>query len=240
MGFGYLFIGFLLLSNFVYASLTLLPATLISYLALDKLAKFNRPLREARTLLLPVMLTALALFVLELGRMFGLFPATISTWIDGYLPPVRDALLAVFFLRLFAGIAELCDEVDLQKQRFAAKRDGFLSAFLYLLSAAVSLPIGAEWYTSFAVAATLPVLLFRLIVMILDLILIYACYMWICMPEDADMARKPTGIAPLDAMEDALNEKMDKANEAKREELEKIYREREARYHEKHDKEGKK
>jgi hypothetical protein len=84
------------------------------------------------------------------------------------------------------------------------------------------------------VHAFVPVLLCRLVAMLLNAILIYSCYMWICLPEDVEMQRKKTGIQFLDDLNERLDKKEEEAQKKKKEALADIYHKREAKYREKH------
>ena len=78
-----------------------------------------------------------------------------------------------------------------------------------------------------------PLILFRLIAMLLNALLVYSCYMHICMPEDLDMPRRKTGIRLIDEWAEKLDRREEERAARTKEELEKLYRTREAMYHEK-------
>lgn len=231
MGFGYLFFGAFLAANFLaYPELTMLPAVLLMLMGMLTLGNFNRPLRQARLLLFPAVLVSLVCFVFAAIELFGFLPAESYETASYIFSLALELLMAAFTLRLLSGIALLGEETELPKIVFRAKRNAILIAVSYGLSILLSLPIEAEWFTLAANHTYAPLILFRLIAMLLNALLIYSCYMYICMPEDLEMPRRKTGIRFLDG----LFEKMDRREEEQaartKEELAKLYHEREAEY----------
>ncbi|MBO5052484.1 MAG: hypothetical protein J6D31_09835 [Clostridia bacterium] len=235
MGFGYLFLGYVVSLNFlVYSALTMPIAVVLMLRGMLSLSRFNRPLKEAYLLLWPTLLLSLCSFVLELLRMLSLLRQAQFDAINTPLSIMMPVALLLFTWRLLCGICALAKETGLPKLVYRARRNLVFSAIAYLAYIFFSLPIGADWFIAATVHAFVPVLLCRLIATVLNAMLIYSCYMWICMPEDLDMKRKKTGIGFLDE----LNEKMDKREEAAQEEKKKaladIYRKREEKYRARH------
>ncbi len=235
MGFGYLFLGYVVSLNFlVYSALTMPIAVVLMLRGMLSLSRFNRPLKEAYLLLWPTLLLSLCSFVLELLRMLSLLRQVQFDAINTPLSIMMPVALLLFTWRLLCGICALAKETGLPKLVYRARRNLVFSAIAYLAYIFFSLPIGADWFIAATVHAFVPVLLCRLIATVLNAMLIYSCYMWICMPEDLDMKRKKTGIGFLDE----LNEKMDKREEAAQEEKKKaladIYRKREEKYRARH------
>lgn len=234
MGLGYLTLGYLLSLNFfAYHYLTLLPALLLMFAGMVKLSVYNRPLREARFLLYPTVAVALLAFLLEGGRLFGAVTEGTYVSLNTYLSPVYLLLLALFTDRLLCGLSALAAETELPKLEYAAKRDRLFSAVAYGAYLFCSLPLPFDWYASAVAHAFAPVLLLRLIVSAMVAYLIYSCYMQICLPEDVDMPRKKTGISFLDEMNEKMDRREEERNAQKKEELARIYHEREAKYREK-------
>lgn len=231
MGFGYLFFGVFLAANFLaYPGLTMLPAVLLMLVGMLTLGNFNRPLGQARILLFPAALVSLGCFALAALELFKILPVESYNTFYKPLSLALEILMMAFTLRLLAGIALLGQETDLPKIVFRAKRNAILIAVAYGLFILCSLPIEVEWFKYATAYIYAPLVIFRLIAMILNAVLIYSCYMYICMPEDLDMPRRKTGIRFLDE----LFEKMDRREEEQaartKEELAKLYHEREAEY----------
>ena len=236
MGFGYLVIGYIFAMNFVYEGFTMLPGVLLMLNGMLTLGNFNSPLREARLWLFLALPVSVIRFIAELCRMFSLCPADIYTSLGDLSALVLAILLLLFSLRLFSGIAALAVETGLPDIRFRAKRNAFLTALAYLFSIFLSLPIQQDWYIRLCAVAFAPVLLFRLIIFAFNALLLYSCYMYICLPEDLDMPRRDTGIAFLDRLRRKADEKEEMRIAEKKKKLEKIYRERSEKYHRRHDK----
>lgn len=231
MGFGYLFFGVFLAANFLaYAGITMLPAVLLMLMGMLTLGNFNRPLGQARLLLLPTALLALVRFVLDILALFNLLSADLPVFVAVSL--ALEVFMMLFTLRLLAGIALLGQETELPKIVFRAKRNAILLGVAYALSVLFNLPITAEWYRLACAYVLPPLIIFRLIAMLLNAFLVYSCYMYICMPEDLDMPRRKTGIRFLDEWLEKSDRREEEQAERTREELAKLYHGREAEYRE--------
>ena len=233
MGFGYLFIGYLLATNPVYSAFTAVFGVLLFAFAMRRLSLFNLPLRHAGMLVYPMLAVEGARFVFELLRLLSLVPAALFSNVSSILMPISTVLSLLFHERLLSGIEELAIETELPKVRYRAKRNRLFAILTYALSLAITLPISAEGYLLFAGSAFLPVLIALVVCIVLNAMLIWSCYMWICLPEDLDMKRKKTGIAWLDRIEDKLEADEEKRQAEKKEELEKLFRARQEQYREK-------
>ena len=237
MGFGYLFLGVFLVINFLaYAGITTFPAILLMLMGMLTLGNFNRPLGTARLLLFPAALLAAARFVFDLLSLFGM-AAKVET-VSVIVSLALELFMMLFTLHLLAGIALLGEETELPKIVFRAKRNAILLGVAYTLSILFSLPITADWYKLACAYVVPPLIIFRLIAMLLNAFLVYSCYMYICMPEDLDMPRRKTGIRFLDEWAEKMDRHEEERAARTKEELEKIYRTREAMYREKMDKNG--
>ena len=233
MGFGYLFIGYLLATNPVYSAFTAVFGVLVLSFGMRRLSRFNLPLRHAGMLVYPMLAVEAGRFVFELLRLLSLIPTALFSSASDILAPASTVLFLLFHERLLSGIEELAIETELPKLRYRAKRNRLFSILSYALSLAIALPIGSEGYLTFTAAAFLPALIALLVTVILNAILLWSCYMWICLPEDLEMKRKPLGIKWIDRIEDKLEADAEKRQAEKKEELEKIFRERQAKYREK-------
>ena len=233
MGFGYLVLGFLIASNFVYRQITMLIACLLLMLGMLKLGQYNRPLREARLFLCPTLGVAAVSFVYEAGRLLSFFGEDTAKAANNYLSPLSLLFFLLFTWRLLAGIHLLAVETDLPKIAYRAKRNTvftFIAEGLWLF---LDLPITAEWYNTFSFHAAFPVLLCRVVVVCLNAWLLYGCYMQICLPEDVDMPRHKTGIGFLDAWNEKMDAREEAAQAEKKQALADLYHEREKKYKEK-------
>lgn len=233
MGFGYLFVGYLLAINPVYSAFTAVFGVLVMLFGMLRLRRFNLPLSHAGMLIYPMLCVEGARFVLELLRLLSLLPTAAFNSTSSVLTPVSTVLFLLFHERLLSGIEELAIETELPKIRYRANRNRLFSLLSYALSLAIALPIGGEGYLTFTAAAFLPALLALLVTLVLNALLFWSCYMWICLPEDLEMKRPPTGIKWLDRIEDKLERDEEKRQREKKAELEKLFRERQEKYREK-------
>ncbi len=233
MGFGYLFLGYLISVNFVYEALTLLPALGLMYVGLRRLSLYNRPLREALIWLYPSLAVAGGSFAIELLRMAGAISEATQTAIAGILSPLTALLLLLFHERLLTGIGLLAEETALPKLLVRARRNRVFSILVFGILALLYLPIKTDWFYTLSASAFLPVLIARFVTGVLNAMLIYSAYMWISTPEDVDMKRKKTGIDWLDRMNEERDRREEEKTEKKKKELAEIYRASEQKYREK-------
>ena len=198
MGFGLLFIGACLLlpTCFGYFYTAPLAAILMAF-ALRRLAKVNTPFgyaMYAAWVLLPISLAEIVL------RTIGLETSAAILGGVGYL------VLLVLWVLLFTGMEWVAVETGESKLRGKALRQKIFSAIYLILLAplnfivGVTLPEGAIRLLSGLSVALMWV---GLVVMVMTLSTIYTAYMRICMPEDLDMAVRPSRFAFINRFREA-------------------------------------
>jgi len=175
MGFGILFFGYLFMLNpGVYDGFTNLFGYLIMLYAMLSLRVYNRSLKAAFYMLLPLTLLGGFSFVttaLEFLSLYAL-PDTTVTLLSGLRDLARETEIPVLVQR-----ATLCR---------------VLTYIYYILFAALEVTAMNEAATDFAVNAVIPILLFGFVTVLLNLHLIFNCYRWICLPEDLEMKEAPS------------------------------------------------
>ena len=188
MGFGTLFIGFFLLLNITYYAFTDIIVGLVILLALNKLSSVNPYFKWA---IIPTAIFSLLglceLFVEVYTMFFEKLDLTVYHYITG---SARYLLLGAFIFLILLGIESVANEVDLPK--VSRKARVLIPFSLSVLSFGVifELPILSLWFDVYTVTALgMLVLIGVILIVILNLSLIYTCYMAICMPED--LVRKP-------------------------------------------------
>ena len=223
MGFGTLFVGYLIgLNTVAYPGFTKILSYLVMLLGVTKLARFNRHLKAAYYVLIPTAIVGLCYLFIEAGALFSLF----SEGAKGdliCLVSLAAALFELCFLwRLMKGLQELAVETEVKILEIAAFRNRLFTVAYYLLyiPALFEYPAKAArfmTYYSFAV------ILVGLAVMLLNAKLFYNFYMWICLPEDLAMERKPTRFSLVekiqkffDGVEERQLEQQRERNETKR------------------------
>ena len=116
MGFGYVFLGYLLSLNFlVYSQLTTPIAVVLMLRGMLSLSRFNRPLKEAYIILWPTLGVSLIAFFAELLRMLNLISTARFASMDAVLSFAVPFALLLFTWRMLCGIVELAAETGLPK-----------------------------------------------------------------------------------------------------------------------------
>lgn len=204
MGIGLVLVGYLFCLN-LFNVYTLLPASVLMYLGLSKLSRFNRPLRVAKYLTFPTGAAGAAGCVLLLVRTFfpGLSPDAAET-ASHLISLFGDLSLAALLFSVLGGMSLLCAEVGLPRQR-ASVISCQVYTLLYYLPVAVleciEAPEGAAVNRYLALAATVW-LFFGLIVFAFTAKCLHDCYRMITMPTEYDTSggedggRTPAGTPP--------------------------------------------
>ena len=185
MGFGILFIGyFLLLNNVSYYMLTDVIAALLMLLAFYKLAYLNRGFSFGFIFCSIFAAFGAFEFLSEAMRMFGLVSLG-ATFIStvGMLRYLLICLTTVFML---IGARDIAKEVDLNALAIRCHRGVIFTFIIYGLN--------IIWQTSslltfspnvkFMALSGYIIILATLILVIVNLVSVYGCYMHICMPKD--------------------------------------------------------
>ena len=198
MGFGILFIGYLIsLNSIAYPGFTKILGCLVMLLAMTRLGQYNRHLKSAAYTLIPSTIVALFYLFIETGAMFSLFAETERTLLFQIVPLAMAICELVFLFQLMRGLQALAVETDVKILEIASFRNRLFTVVYYLLYIAGMFDYGAAAITFmryFGVA----IMLLGLVIFFLNAKLIFNFYMWICLPEDLDMKRKPSRFAPLE------------------------------------------
>lgn len=189
MGFGYLFVGFLLTFNIPYAEYSDFFATALMLWGLSTLAPYAKGFRVA-------FRTGFALGALHLIRLFlGIFDLlalfTVPAPIVSSVATASLLVRAVFYWFLFAGIDEVARETELPKLREHALRSRFLTPVFF--TAGLLLEVGVFSHMSaFLGYYLLGYILFGIIFAFFNAKTAYECYILICFEGDENMDRKPS------------------------------------------------
>ena len=209
MGFGILFIGYLIGINTVaYPGFTKILSFLVMLLAMAKLSPYNPPLKKAYYTLIPTTVFGALYFMLEIAGMFFLLPQAeilLFRRIAAFAVAICEVIFLLFLLR---GLQALAKETAVPFLEVNSFRNRIFTVVYYLFYLIGQLDFPASMIP-FLRYYTLAVLIVGLAVMFLNAKLIYGFYMWICLPGDEDMKRKTSSIPFLDK----LYAKMDDAEE---------------------------
>ncbi len=215
MGFGILFLGYLityLLSLNPYAALTRFVGYIVLFAALSKLGRHNRFFGYSRLTVIPLGLMAgVDAVVSILSRLMGEgAPASFAS-LTGTLAGFLTFFDLVLHVCLLLAIHLLATDTGLPKLAKGARIDFALTAAYGVLTGISLLPV--DLGASYASTLALLLLCVRLAWTIYGLVLIFRCYMWICLEGDEEMAQKPSRFAFVNAYRARQAEKQERAKE---------------------------
>lgn len=181
MGFGTLFIGYFLLFNIPYFGFTDIIAAAIMAAGLNKLSAVNQYFKSAYWISLVFTvysLPELIFFALDLFQIYE------NTDVLSYLRIGQSVIICLLTVLMLKGIADVAKEVELEK---IPKRAGYLiyaSLAVYILWIICNAPILTNIMGGYVSLVYLAAILSALILVGVNLVTIYTCYMRICMPGD--------------------------------------------------------
>ena len=189
MGFGTLFIGYFLILNLTYYSFTDVIAASVMLLGLYKLSSVNKYFGISA-------ITSAIFLVFSLGELgIGIYSMFVKALANPLLISLMStarciivALLTVTFLK---GIETVAKEVDIKELAEKARRMIIITAVVYAMWIFLEAPFAINNYV-LSVLAFITILA-TITLTIINLTVIYSCYMKICMPGDEDIMKdKPS------------------------------------------------
>ncbi len=193
MGFGTLFIGYFLLLNLTYYGFTDVIAASVMLLGLYKLSGVNKYFKAAA-------ISSGALLVFSLGELgvavYEMFIGAInSPALVSVMCIVRCLIIGALTVLILKGIKDVSREVDIENLPAKASRLTVATVVTYALWIILEAPL--SFIDDYVLAVlSLVTILATLALIIINLTLIYTCYMKICMPGDEDITRdKPSRFA---------------------------------------------
>lgn len=213
MGFGVLFCGYLiafLLSLNPFAALTRLIGYAICLAALIRLHRHNRWFAFTHAVCYPMIIFALVGTASELcGRLMGDGAPAALTSAAGVLEHGLGVLILLFHLFLLLAIFTIAQDTGLEDIAKGARRRMALFAAYAVLYLIWLLPVGLE--ASYMATLGIVIMAMQLLWTLLDLVLIFRCYMWICLEGDEEMLRRPSRFAFINRFHEKLDAKNEKA-----------------------------
>lgn len=186
MGFGTLLVGYFLLLNVTYYSFTDLIGALIITLALYKLRGINDFFKYG--IMASGVFAALGAAELVFAAL-SMFGTEIS--IPTPVSSVREFIICIITVLMLLGIRSVADEVDLPKISARAKRMLPIAFTVYPLTIILDAPFIFDKVAPVIVAAVFTLtLVATMFLVIYNLITIYSCYMYICMPSEVEIKEK--------------------------------------------------
>lgn len=219
MGFGILFIGFFLLLNIPYHSYTDAISAVISLYALYKLSGVNLNFKRASYVaigfsvfgFLEFLYSAIIVFVptLDIPEVFTVVSV------------VRYAVVCLLSVMTFLGMRDVANEVGLRVIAIKCERVIYMSYPIYALSVISELLSFFDLPFTVMQYIAVVILVCNMALIIISLMVIYNCYMRICMPEDEDMPERESKFGFVNAFRRHEDEKRREYAEYKLEKMKK-------------------
>ena len=210
MGFGYLFIGYFLLLGFTYTDVFAGAVMFGGMRPLTRYCPDNRPLSWAKLILWPFTVISGAIFVIRLLH-FCKVSLTLPEVLLTVLQGITMTLLMLFTLFLMLGIRKLALEVGLPKIASRAVTCLTMCLILWLLRMLGTTGIYSLIGKAASLSETFPSYVNMILVLadfvrnVITLVLLYSCYMRICLEGDESM--EPTREDLFDRMLSKLSTK---------------------------------
>ncbi len=209
MGFGILFLGYLIsINTLAYPGFTKIFALLLMLLSMSKLGIYNRRLKSAYITLIPATVIGVLYFALEVAKMFSFIPEDAATLLFLLIPLAVTVCELIFLFYLLGGLADLAKETEVPFLLLGSLRNRTLTVIYYVLFILGQFDYSPA-LTKFLIYYNVALLFVGFFIFFLNAKLIYGFYMWICLPGDENMNRKTSNIPFIDK----LYERMDAAEE---------------------------
>ena len=184
MGFGTLFIGYFLLLNVTEYMFSDAIAAAVMLMGLNKLGAVNREFKISSYISIGFTVYGFAELVLRTLDLFGIL--NLDSFIT-YIAIPRYVIVCALTVAVLSGIYEVSREVELDTIPKRARTMTVLSFIVYVLLIALEV-VPSNSYTG--VLLFLVGLLSVIGLVIYNLVIIYTCYMKICMPGDENGKRQ--------------------------------------------------
>lgn len=237
MGFGYLFIGYLItfvlyitVNSLGFGGVALLLGYGVMFYALNTLTLYHRAFTYAKWVQLPLAVTALYSLIASLSELFLLHLPIVTPTIT-YVTEWITFLLMVFFnVALLYGIRMLAREVGLVHIAVKAVRNSVfvgLYAVLMLIAKLPILPEGARSYL------TLPIVMLDVVWVVLNLLLLVSCAKNICPAGDEEQQPKRSRFEWINRIGDTYERNRQRAIDSTTQEAEEVLRRRQEKRNQK-------
>ncbi|MBQ8311113.1 MAG: hypothetical protein IJX80_08905 [Clostridia bacterium] len=226
MGFGYLFLGYLV-SFFLYmtvqalgiGSLALLVGYAMMFYGLYLLRHYHAAFASAKWMLVPLLAMGLYRVAEDIVTLFLVSLPFVNDTVKAAVDWISFMLLIVFQLAMLYGIRMLADSIELKKISGAAVRNSIFVGVYAVLYLCGSLPLGE----TIKPYLTLSVTLLNLVFVVCNLALLVSCMKNICREGEEQIEPKRSRFAWVNRMSDtyeksrkSLNDQMRSEGEALR------------------------
>ena len=192
MGFGTLFIGYFLLLNLTYYGFTDIIAATVMLLGFYNLSKVNKNFFAA-------MICAIVFCVFSLGE-FGIATYEIfyrpisSAALVSFMSITRSLTVGTLTALMLKGIEDVAKEVEIADLPTKASRLTIITAVTYTAWIILEAPLSFMDNYVLGVISLITILA-TIALLIVNLTVIYSCYMRICMPGNEKIGDKPSKFA---------------------------------------------
>ena len=182
MGFGTLFIGYFLLLNIAYWSITDVIAAVLMLIGLYNLSSVNKYFKISAVIALVFSVFAAVEFYFAIADI--LFGAETAPMLLSIFSAVRFATLGTLGVLILLGIREVSIEVELEDMPIKCLSRAIMTSIVYGFGFILELPILHFLPDKTLYVMSAITVLVMLIIICMNLTVIYGAYMKICMPKD--------------------------------------------------------
>ena len=215
MGFGILFIGYIL--TFVMSLVSIgylveLVGALLMIYAFTKLSEYNSSFKFTFAAAIPLVITAVAITVINFMGLSGydLSDHIITKFV---VPNCKIVFNFIFHAMLFYAVADIAKDTECPRIRTAAYRNMIIYSLYFVLQIFVQMPFVLNDQNVFRVIGIFGNALW-ILWLLLDGIMIFSCYMHICDSEDTQMSARPSRFSVINKLRREFDEKEQRAREA--------------------------
>ncbi len=235
MGLGILFIGYFI-STIVaipFPEIGALLGYLLMGYALTKLSQYEKWFSYARLAAFAVLIITLPSAVVYVTGLFGMklsLPEILSGSAFTYIDSVLELL---FHVALYLSVLRLATSTCEEKLRLSSARNCVFYCMLFIADTAFRVMANFEVLHRFSSMCLLICSLLYILLIVLNHIMLFTAYMWICDEGDIDMEMKDTGIAWFDKLRRKAAENEQKAADDTKAYLQSRYDETQRKKHKK-------
>lgn len=240
MGFGWLFLGYLIalfMSINAYGFLFVPVGLLLMWIGADELRLYRKRFIPAEIALGASFLVSVYQMLSGISGKFSFGFGFVSEGLDRIAGIAQSVLQLLWSVLILLAIVELAGSLGLGKIRMRAMRNLFYASAYYLLDILSQTVITPNEENGYLLLAALILLLISIVS---HLLLFWSCYIRICPAGQEDMPRKPSRFGFVNRFRAAYDREEEKTTEATREWLLRKRRQNNANWEKKQAKKRKK
>lgn len=212
MGFGLLFLGYFIaflmaLTKFGFA-IRLAGYLLMAY-SLIKLRDFELKFTWPMSVSFGMIIVGVVQCVYGMGDELGYTFSETITILRTIVDTVESLIVVIFNFLLLWSIMTIAGKLELSKQKRTAIRNMMFIGLWFILNFLGTGPMADN--ITYVYYFALPTFILYMAWIILNLTLVFSCYMYICPSGDEEMSRKKTNIKFIDNIIEESDRRLDKA-----------------------------